>query len=321
VTDATGAFVRDLDRICEHRVDDRFEWSPDPASRHPFVFLRRGTTAAENASVIRNALTAAGIDPDSTRAQVMVRTNETRVELSRAWYELGPAGLATGWQYAEHEFAAGGRVMFLRNANREYKPRGGSQFVSSRVMNGTCGTIVDIFDDDSERPEDPPVHVADTRVRRALPSFRRWLRVSPCDLTVLLDDYGKQKIARVPPVTIDKMQGLEVDYSVVLLVKPVRKIGAKGMYSACSRGKLGCFVVADFDGSVDPASGVCPSHDFAATVMASQGVEPKTDFWTRFPEYDDALRAALAVDPERCIYYTKKKKKKSGEPAKKRRKQ
>lgn len=41
-TDPTGEFVRDLDRICEHRVNDGFEWTSDPASKeHPFAFLRQ----------------------------------------------------------------------------------------------------------------------------------------------------------------------------------------------------------------------------------------------------------------------------------------
>jgi hypothetical protein len=83
VTEPTGFLVHDLDRICEYRVDDDFKWSPDPSSGHPFVFLERGKNARENVDIIRKALTAAGIDPDSTRSQIMVHTNETRIEISK----------------------------------------------------------------------------------------------------------------------------------------------------------------------------------------------------------------------------------------------
>lgn len=321
VSDVSGAFLRDLDRICEHRVNDRFEWSPDPASGHPFVFLRRGAGAAEDAAIIRAALDAAGIDPDSARAQIMVRTNHTRAQLARAWYELSPIGraaLAAGRHYDEREFSVGERVMFLRNSNHEYTPRY-SAFKASRVMNGTCATITEIFDEEESAgagddrdspPPPPPDQVTDTRARKRKPLMRRWIRAQPGDLTIPLDSYGRASVTRVPPVTIDKMQGLEADYSVVLLVKAIRKIGSRGMYTACSRGRLGCFVVADLDGSVDPLSGVCPSHDFADTVMASQGQEPRTDLWRQFPEYSDDLRAKLAVDPDACVYYSKKKKSK-----------
>lgn len=310
VSDASGAFLRDQDRICEHRVDDGFEWSPDPAAKHPVVFLQRGSSAAENVRIIRDALRAAGVDPDSGRAQIMVRTNETRVAVARCWYEaseIGQKALASGRPYDEHEFSVGERVMFLRNANAQYRPRG-SMFTSSKFMNGTCGTIAEIFDEilDNEKKL-PPRQVRDTRERKQDASLRRWMRLEPGDLHVLLDNYGKQKITRVPPVTIDKMQGLEADYAVVLLVKAVKKLGSKGMYSACSRGKLGCFVVADFDPAIDPASGRCPSRDFADTVMASAGVEPKTDFWLRFPEYEK-IKDAIRVDPEACLYYANREK-------------
>ena len=72
------------------------------------------------------------------------------------------------------------------------------------------------------------------------------------------------------------------------------------MYSACSRGRLGCFVVADFD----PTRKSCPSKDFADTVMASKGILPKTDFWKRFPPYEE-IEKQIKCDPDECIYYAK----------------
>ena len=189
--------------------------------KHPFVFLKRGKDAAENVAIVREALAAAGIDPDSLRAQVMVRTNETRLAMSRAWYEASPIGkknLANfRTPYAEHEFSVGERIMFLRNLNNEYTPRG-SKFKVCKVMNGMSGKIAEIFDEDTENPDAPPSQVADTRARKH-PRFRRWMHVEPGNVNVLLDSYGKNRIARIPPVTIDKMQGLEADYSVVVLVK------------------------------------------------------------------------------------------------------
>jgi hypothetical protein len=94
----------------------------------------------------------------------------------------------------------------------------------------------------------------------------------------------------------------------LVLTKPgIVADDAKGIYSACSRGKRGCIVVADFDRSANPASGKCPSRDFATTVMTSKDVLPRTEFWSRFPKYDEGGFAnALVVDPESCIHYNDK---------------
>jgi hypothetical protein len=291
VTDATGAFVRDLDRICECRVDDGFEWSPDPASGHPFVFLRRGNNATENVAIIRTALMARGVDPDAPgRSQVMVYLNATRTEIAKAWFDATELGRAATRRYEEHEFSIGERVMFLRNANVRYRPKKHARTPPcGQIMNGTCAVIREIFDHDFE--SDTTVSLSDTRDWHAIHThrafWRRWLRaetIDGMDLFVPLDSYPRTYITRVPPVTIDKMQGQEADYAVVLLVKPVPRLGAKGMYSACSRGRLGCFVVADIDPSITPETGRCPSRDFAQTIATSRGRLPMTDLWLRFPE-------------------------------------
>jgi RecA/RadA recombinase len=323
ITDATGAFARDLDRICEHRVDDGFEWSGDPASGHPFVFMQRGETALDNALRMRNALAKAGVDPDSPRVHVIVWRNDTRIELARAWYELsviGQTAMKAGRPYAEHEFSVGERVMFLRNKNVAFKP-GKSKFKTAKIKNGACKTIVEIFDEFGEDGE--VTKVVDTRVPKKKQLARRWLRLDPGNLTICLDYYGKQNITRIPPATGDKLQGLEAEYCVVLLLRsmgaakktkageePPKKLGAKWLYSACSRGKVACFVFADIDDKIHPSSGKCPSRDFASTVMSSKGIETKSELWKRLPEYDAATADALRVDPEACVYYTKKKKKK-----------
>ena len=145
------------------------------------------------------------------------------------------------------------------------------------------------------------------------------MQIQPGDTCVCLDHYGREKIARVPPVTFDKMQGQEAEIAVVVLGP--RNIGARGLYTACSRGKVRCFVVADMDAT--PANERrCPSRDFVDAVMTSKGVVPKTEFFARFPAYDAALAARIAVDPEACVYYVKKKKKgaEEEEPAAKKKK-
>ena len=219
VTDPTGAFLRDLMRICEFRVDGEFEWSDDAAAGFPFVFLRRGKDAAENVGIIRAALEKAGVDPDRSgnRAQVMVGTNEERREMSMHWWmcqsrrrreekkdavdaaavkeaaslfgedEAAAAEPAAkkprggddadgdAREYAEHEFSVGERVMFLRNQKYEYTPRG-SKFTVGRVMNGTCGTIAEIFDE-PQKGGDEVVIVHDTRDVKADATARRWMKV------------------------------------------------------------------------------------------------------------------------------------------------
>jgi hypothetical protein len=307
VTDSTGAFLRDQERICKHLVNNGFEWSRDPSSGHPFVFLRRGNGARENVAIIRAALKAAKIDPDSNSVQVLVHRKDTRVEMARAWYEASPNGAkaaAKGLRYDEHEFSLGDRVMFLRNNNHKYIPRK-SKLTADLFMNGTVGTIKDIFDEDPSAPEAPHVQVSDTRERKRDPAYRRWIRIEPGNLLVLLDRYGKRWMTRVPPVTDKKMHGLEVDWAVLVLLKP-GKGGAKEIYTACSRGKRGCFVLADMDPSIVSASGSCPSRDFEQAVMSDKDVVPKSDFWRRFPAYE-SVRDEIAVDPESCVYYTKKK--------------
>lgn len=309
VSDATGAFVRDLDRICECRINDGFEWSPDPASGSPFVFLRRGKDAKETVKVIRDALKAAGIDPDSPLVQVMVHTNEERTRLMKAWYEASP--FAAKHAYVENAFLVGERIMFLENNNSAHKPRD-SRLVSDIVMNGTTGIVTKIFDEwpsaSEWEPDNPPrthevQHTADLRTQGTI---RRWIQVKTedDDILVLLDRYGAQNINRIPPVTTAKMEGQEVKYSVVVLLRVSSELDASEIYTACSRGKERCFVVSDLDASISPECGRCPSRDFATTVMSSKDRFHCTTLWKRFPEYDaiaDAIRVkALPVikDPE-----------------------
>jgi ATP-dependent exoDNAse (exonuclease V) alpha subunit len=298
VTDSTGAFVRDLDRICDYKLKDSFEWSSDPKSGHPFIFLPRGKTDEETVATIKSALVDANVDPDSHDFQVMLHTNAQRKSVMQAWYTTSK--FAKLKPFAEHDFMVGERVMFLRNSNSAFRPKG-SSFTSDIVMNGTTGTIACIFD---EKIDDPSAALVDKTYTGdfKMNTTRRWIGILPQCIRVCLDKYGKKNIERVPPVTASKMQGQETDISILILSKVTPELGSRGVYSTCSRGKKRCFVVSDMDPWNFDVSDRCPSMDFVDTVMSSKNKVPKTFLWKKFPAYPE-ISKTIVVNPEECVYY------------------
>jgi hypothetical protein len=278
--------------------DERgFSWTTDPTSDHPFVFVQRGETVAADVAIVRKALAACGVketddvDADDENGaapptwQIMVADNATRRAFARSWFETGPLW-TPGMNLDDHGFVVGERVMFTKNANATWKPPG-SRCRSAVVMNGTVGQIVDIVDEDPTRTErlvsedgsssqlvtalvqQRPRTTADQKQR---PQHRRWIRVRdvrsggaspPATYAVCLDHYGSDNVERIPPATVDKMQGQEADICVLLLRSASSRLGTRGIYTACSRARRKCIVVAD----VAP-SAAFPSADFEASVMA-----------------------------------------------------
>jgi hypothetical protein len=193
-------------------------------------------------------------------------------------------------------------------------------------MNGRCGVVKSIIDETivtwsrsfgkgkSDPPQSQITAVANTGIPKPM-RCRRWLEVAPEGYHVLLDNYRVENVVHVPPVTIDKMQSQGVECAIVVLVKKITgrkfggesggKLGCKLVYSGCSRAGAKCFVLADFDRSVTPESGRCPSRDFVETVMAGKDVVPKSDFWMRFPVFAD-VEQALRFDADTCAYDAKK---------------
>jgi hypothetical protein len=434
VTDASGAFLRNLDRICEKRLDDGFEWSPSPESGHPFVFVRRGPRVRDDVAIVRDVLMRCGIDADSSIDwNVCVDTNDLRREFSHVWFETSPVTRSFAGDYREHDFVVGERVMFTKNVNKAHSFQGkpsaaaakklmptphcetgttttasasssndrqavrvakttddaawidtvctrakDGRYVSCCIMNGTVCRIVAIFDEDPDEPGQVAAVVDTTWAPRRSGAYRRWLLLetnravqkcavaqsqentsggntpntpskdqkqdkvealssktattttdvvsakqttavcmgeslqssssmaaTPTLILISIDHYGLENVERVPPVTIDKMQGKEVGVIVVLMRGHVDRLGWRGVYTACSRGKRRCIVVADMDQHITPESGKCPSHDFMTTATSDSRVSygerhlPCSRFYARFPKFADIDGSTLAA-PQQC---------------------
>jgi len=324
IADQTGAFVRNLDRICEYN-DGRavdftnptrprllLEWTSAPslgAGRCPFVFARRGATSAETVQIIRSLLIRCGAPPDDPASDyhIIVHTNNQLRDLAQCWYAECPVARDVP-AFREHDFRLGERVMFLEN---DYggRPRG-SRFKSEPVMNGTVGTLDEISDENAELVEGgaeaaaPEVaHMVDTAAAPTYAHNVRWLHLAaPLDLLVSLDRYRREGIIRAQPATGAKMQGQETGVVVVYIDHidaEFTNFTRRALYTMCARGKTMCVVVggcAAADARGDGTLAPCPDPDFERIVCGTPVLAERTAFWKAFPPYA-SIAAGLQTSP------------------------
>lgn len=308
VTDTTGILLRDLDRIYSRSLDDGFEWSYTHPT-HPFVFVRAGRTVQENVMIVRKILQKRGInDPDSEewdRWQIMVHTNDYRREFARRWFESSrfyEMQKKDQRVYNEHAFYLGEKIMFIKNSNSPYKPRG-AMFSSDAIMNGTVGTIAIIFDENPNNPGCIHRKLYYTGDQPSGPGFRRWIGIVPQGLRILLNHYDVRNIERVPPTTVSKNQGQETDIAIVVLPEldhmssdTALCLGKTGIYTACSRGRQCCIVVTELDPGCEPSLGCCPAPLFRKIIMNGRDI-PQTDLHKKFPQF------STIESKVKCNYY------------------
>ena len=327
IHDDTGILTENLDAINDTRVFGRgfvvassssatssketitqqppttFSWSDDPRSRHPFIFLQRGASVADDVTVIRDALIASGVDISGTSKapdwQIMVADNATRREFGRLWFSMMhrqntvPCDTTTTMEDEEqrtssptaiaspigvHEFAVGERVMFTRNIDKSWKPQN-SKHKSAVVMNGTIGRVTKIIDENPCTLDTSIPTPQRTSTPLPSPTHRRWLEMDDGDYEVCLSRYGADYMEHIPPATVDKMQGQEADVCVLLIRRPSIRLGRCGIYTACSRARRRVIVVADFNIG---AHGPCPSEDFYASIIGDSRCHTQS-FASRLP--------------------------------------
>jgi hypothetical protein len=306
ITDRGSRLAGVLERICTCTLLEPggFDWSFDLESDHPFVFVKRGSNAKEDVEIIRRTLEKSGIaDPDSSMDwQVMVDTNEMRFAMAAEWFRTSKVRLLAreaNIRYDDSTLFVGERVMFMKNCNKKYCPQDADEkaghekrpngqksssstttttppncgekckFVTSKIQNGAIGVILEIFDEDPQEPGIVAARHRHTKERKKNPLYRRWMRLGPRNLLVWLDRYGLKKIQRTPPVTVDKMQGQEVEVAIVLMRGRIDRLGRRGMNTACSRARSRCIVMTEITHGITPKSGVCPSPDFYGTIFRS----------------------------------------------------
>ena len=298
------------------------EWSSNPLdTAHSFFFVpcKRPDVIV---SVIRDALTQCGVqDLDVAESfAIVVHTNNLRQRIAERWFWLNPkfAEMFKGKPYPSQIFCVGEHIMFLQNANKWKHPNG---MHSAAVSNGMIGTILDIFDvldgktcaglnnDDDDDEDDvilhPVQHIAkdyktsvsrtDAPRRSDCSLLKRWIHVKlldgGIDITVCVDTYGLCNICRVPPATIAKFQGQEVETIVVVLDQQYENFSRRDLYTACSRASKRCIVVvADFvESPSQDVVRVCPSKFFETIVARTPLFAEKTQFHSRFTSKEKEL--------------------------------
>lgn len=322
VTEGTGAYIENLDNICEWNGTERWvssdpeqrppplmlKWSPDPRSNAPFIFLNRGRDCDETVMIIRSALEASSVDPDGSEFQIVVHTGKQELELGKCWYLHSRVHTECNKPYRHNDFTVGERVLF--RANQYGSAPNSSVYHASDVMNGTIGTIDRIFDEDLFTGQHQVIDVTDTD---SPPSFKtnsiRWIHIAPpYDCYYLITPEVLKNITRAQPATVIKMQGQEARVIVVYLAANEEwNYTRRELYTACSRGRARCIVVggrpADLVQNDHNVSSVCPDPKFASIVAGSSVYVKNTLLHKWFPEFSaiDNATLATAVTPTRLV--------------------
>jgi hypothetical protein len=307
------------------------EWSDSPDSQCPFVFIHRGSTEKESVDVIRDALRRSGMDPDDEKSdyQIVVHTNDRRRSLGRHWYNASPISHVIP-DYREHEFHVKEQVMFLENNYGCTLPY--SQFNSEAVMNGTIGTIAEIFDEDVRAEQRSIKQLEDTTQPLSSPDSIRWIHIAlPVDILVCLAVYKKENIVRAQPATVAKMQGGEAKIVVVYLDDiqngALTNYTRCELYTACSRGKERCIIVGSSKPPRDQEEmetffpppeerrtvdeRKCPDATFEYIVANTSVLSEHTRFYEKFTEFsqiNDQTRTTPTVSHSRARTQTSRQK-------------
>jgi hypothetical protein len=265
--------ARNLDRILSG--DARLEYDPEYSEHTSFVLLQRADSLAENVRKLRELF---GNRPDSEmRMQIMVQKNDTRMDMVRLWYQTGPYGHI---EYKEHAFFVGETVMFLKNHYGSFVA--GYGVSTGMVQNGlieqisrcydVCGTTHAIKE------------CTNTGEPQSFHSSYRFIELKATLTTICLNVYSPTNIIRSQPATIAKMQGQETDTAVVFVHEGVspERFESRTFYTACSRGKKQCIVMANLDGD-----GTVPSRELQAIITTKQDLDKcQTSLWEKLPNLE-----------------------------------
>lgn len=292
------------------------EWSSNILDvDHSFFFLHcKSSSVTDIVHTITHALTyngMIGIDTIGTFA-IIVHTNNLRKKIEEKWFWMNSkyASLFTGKPYPYQTFCVGERIMFLQNANK-WKHENG--LYSDDVSNGMIGCIHEIFDIldndghllfDKQLEDDiddvvysrnvtiqstskTNVQHTNTPKRSNCPLLKRWLSVKLDTgnmVTICADDYNLSNICRIPPATIAKFQGQEVETIVIVLDQQYNSFSRRDIYTACSRASRRCIIVTTdlIESKSNDIVRECPSQIFKTIVSKTPLFPEKTIFYSRF---------------------------------------